>query len=324
MSREMTTSVRSDLHEQLGADFININVEHIYVGERSREPTPEAVAALADDIKQHCLLQPIGIKRGAPDGTPYRHTLIWGATRLAAFKSLRLPGDPLSDPVIMDSRCRFDLIPSIVFPRELPDDMARMLELAENTVRFETDGPPEVRWGKLLEARLRAGVGEVVQAKIFQNAKICHELNSSTCQNLPTGNPQGRGKISWLTQLVKLAKESKDSDASEQTLRRRFEDFASETGFDGTPAQAPPDVQLRFATWLQGAKERETASQLKAAAKAAADKAKAEAEKAEREERELSERFQNEFTALLDKFKAKRDVAWVLRKAKESMEAWAS
>ncbi len=108
-----------------GYRIVNVPIDQIKISHRHRKD-PGDLQALADSIRQHGLLHPIGV---GPD-----HELLFGLRRLLACRDL----------------LGWTTIPVLVFDLLLPDEA----QYAENVVRKDLTFSERVALGKALEAKL--------------------------------------------------------------------------------------------------------------------------------------------------------------------------
>lgn len=176
------------------AKIIRVPLSEIEVGERQRKHSEADVQRLYDDINQHGLLQPIGVKMHGVG----RYKLIYGLHRFLAFK--RGLANATTGPTIAD----WNTIPAIVYELEMPKFAAELKEIAENLIRKNlTKAEEEEHLGRYVALLKRNRL--VVEGKVKPPGKAKED------------------KSQVETQLTVEAAITRNLNISKPTLHRTFE-----------------------------------------------------------------------------------------------------
>jgi hypothetical protein len=176
------------------AKIIRVPLSQIDVGERQRKHSEADVQRLYDDIYQHGLLQPIGVKMHGVG----RYKLIYGLHRFLAFKQ------GLANATTGPTMADWNTIPAIVYELEMPKFAAELKEIAENLIRKNlTKAEEEEHLGRYVALLKRNRL--VVEGKVKPPGKAKEDKS------------QGE------TQLTVEAAITRNLSISKPTLHRTFE-----------------------------------------------------------------------------------------------------
>ena len=123
-----------------------VTVALIEIGDRMRKPDVTVINGLADDMRDHGLLQRIGL-RARFDG---RFDLVWGRNRFEAAAKLG-----------------WTMIDAKVYPPNTPDELLKVLEIVENLRRQELTADERQSQTLLLAAAIKEAAPETVSSSRF-------------------------------------------------------------------------------------------------------------------------------------------------------------
>jgi hypothetical protein len=230
-SINMSAGVRGELLSQLASDVQKIPCDSINPPTNRKRPLDrKAMENMRESILDTGLAQPIGIRCTLGKG----YEVVFGAHRLAVWQELFAEAQKANDQFGMK---RWHEIPAIVYPDEMSDEMARLLEINENDIRLDlTTAQRQANAGERAELRKVLGLDKKVGSKTDGGSK-----GSS-------GPPCGP---SWpdIIESTGIAK---------TTLKHWWDSYTKEKGLlPDAPSKQDKKYCDSFIVWLKGAEERQ-------------------------------------------------------------------
>ena len=264
LSKDMAASLSNSRYKEMGGEVRTAWTERVYVPKRARQLNERTVAEIEELIEQVGLLQPIGVKSGAP-GPSGGTTLIFGAHRYEAWRRRLAEAEASGE---RDEIERWQMIPVVLYPADMPDSLGEAVEIMENLLRQDLSREERQafagKYGKWLREQ---------QQEVSANG-----VNTQVSANSANPKPKAKGGPKadpWFKDWYSGA------PIAAKTAENWWNDFLASTEREKvTPGKAEPPLRDAFFAWLQARDDEKAGKAAEAEAKA-----KAEADAKARDER---------------------------------------